>query len=238
MLAGTGLSISTWDFTTPFLCRVAIFLCLSFYIGNKSLVYLYLVERIHELRNKRRTKDYVWYIGILIVVGGFTTVATFAYMNVVDAASNVNNRCRIGLHNLETLLLLGYDVTINVSLTVVFTAQSWQWFRYLPLKSQLATLVSSIPNALRKEKLLATSLQEYKAEVLKVIISKSLFGAVAIMLPTVANQVVLYKLNGHEQAWLCFTACTLDGPSPFLCSPSPHTSSIIYPISPVFYPSD
>ena len=46
---------------------------------------------------------------------------------------------------------------------------------------------------------------------------KGTMGALAIIMPTVANLAILFKLNGHEQGWLCFTVCTIDGMSfPFL----------------------
>jgi hypothetical protein len=46
---------------------------------------------------------------------------------------------------------------------------------------------------------------------LKILVYKSLAGAVAIMLPTVINLGLLFRWRGQEQGWLCFTLCTLDG---------------------------
>jgi hypothetical protein len=50
---------------------------------------------------------------------------------------------------------------------------------------------------------------------LKMLVYRSLAGAVAIAIPTVINLGLLFRWNGQEQGWLCFTLCTLDGMSAF-----------------------
>ncbi len=210
MHVSTGILMSGWDFVSPHLCWVAITMCLSFYIANKILVYTFLVERVHQLRELRRYKDPVWLIAALLIIGGFGTIAVFAFINPIDEISNIDGKCLIGLHSRSTLLLLGYDVVINLTLTALFLAQSYEWMRNLPMKGKLRVLGYFIPNAFNRMPP-TNSLQAYKAAVLDVMISKSLVGAMVIILPTIANFVILYKSNGHEKGWICFTACTLDG---------------------------
>ena len=212
MVVGTGLLVSAWDFVTIHLCWVAVLMCLSFYVCNKILVYTYLLERVHQLRDTRRSKDFIWYIGILVIFGGFGTIAVFAFLKPVDESSKVDGRCRIGLHNKSTILLIGYDAAINTALTAVFLVQAYQWICDLPFRSQLRSMVSFVSNAFRKMRT-TDSAEVYKTEVLKVMMSKSLFGAIIIVLPTLANLIILLYMNGHEQGWLCFTTCVLDGMS-------------------------
>ena len=146
MHARTGLLLSTWDLTTPFLCSIAIIVCLSFYIANKTFIYLYLAQRVHDIRNTCRIKDYMWYIGVFIVIRGFSIVATFAFILRVDEASKTDDRCRIGL------LLVGHDVTINVFFTAIFMAQASRWFRCLPPESKRSKRAHPIsPNNLQHQ---------------------------------------------------------------------------------------
>ena len=40
---------------------------------------------------------------------------------------------------------------------------------------------------------------------------KSLIGTILMMLWSISNSVVFYVTRGHENAWLCFIQCTIDG---------------------------
>lgn len=50
----------------PSECEAAIIICLTFYLGQKALVYLFLVERTHVVRGGRvRRKDWVYLVGMV-----------------------------------------------------------------------------------------------------------------------------------------------------------------------------
>lgn len=211
MHVAVGALLSGWDFTSPHLCWVAIIVCLSLYITNKILVYTFLLERIHHTRNIPRREDYLWFVAVGTVFAGFGAIVAFAFMNPVDTMSKIDGKCRIGLHNQNTLFLLGYDVAINLGITAIFLVQCYQWVRDLPLKEQLKVLVCFVPNAFNRLHATGSDRREWEVEQCKILLSKSLFGAIAIVISTIANLVILYLLHGHERGWLCFTTCTLDG---------------------------
>jgi len=43
------------------------------------------------------------------------------------------------------------------------------------------------------------------------LVWKTLIGTVLIVIPTIANLALMASVGGREQAWLCFTICTVDG---------------------------
>ena len=207
-----GMLINGWDFVSEGLCRTAIDICLVFYVGQKVFVYLFLVERVRLLRTRKipqRRYDWTTYVGFSIVIIGFGVIAIFAFMDPVTSLSKIDGKCRIGLPFIVTLPLLIYDITINFGFALMFTVLA---LRELQNRKQFMDAFKVILNELpgvhfdvwiRDQEMFA-----------KVFIIKSCMGATSIIIPTVANLAVLFKLNGHEQGWLCFTICTIDGKLP------------------------
>lgn len=98
-------------------CLASLVLCLVFYVVDKVLLYLFLIERIHIVRSRRYTRltdnRYVGNIAMLVL--GFGSIAVLSFMFPVAELSD--GRCRIGLPFKITLPLLIYDVSINLYLT-------------------------------------------------------------------------------------------------------------------------
>ena len=201
-----SILISGWSFTSESLCRTAIDICLVFYIGDKMFLYLFLVERLRQVRASEvpRHKDGLFYIGVLIVLGGFGTLAVFAFLDPVASLAETDGRCRIGLPSTVTLPLLVYDVTINFLLTAVFWKLGLRYVRKQTSKKMVDILKSTLP--FRKMKVIPT-----QENVLLFLMVKSTIGAMAIIVPTVVNIAILFVLHGHEQGWLCFSICIIDG---------------------------
>lgn len=44
-----------------------------------------------------------------------------------------------------------------------------------------------------------------------VLLRKSLYGAILVLIPTLINMILLVIVRGTEQSWLCSTLCSLDG---------------------------
>lgn len=211
-----GVFMSSWDFIGPHLCYTSVILCLAFYIANKALVYIFLIERIHQLREIARRVDFVWSVGVVIILAGFGTIAVFAFLDPVHDLSSIDGKCRIGLRSKATIFLLAYDVGTNIVLTGIFVFQSYKWVEDLPFEAQLKTLTSFIPNALGRLPP-TTTVRDFRVQLGHVMMSKSLVGAIAVTIPTLTNLIILYTLGGHERGWLCFTTCTIDGISPSTC---------------------
>ncbi|GAB7322850.1 hypothetical protein MBLNU13_g05411t3 [Cladosporium sp. NU13] len=234
-VATAAILQSGLDLSTLPSCRAAVYICLVFYVGSKVLVQLFLVERAHAVRYrlKRRLQDWMWLVSVAIIVLGFGTIAgvAFAYP-FADIGDDF--KCRIGVPRKVTVPLIIYDILINVALTAVFVVLLQPLLRFQEQqkaigmhladdddKTQTKTSVPHIHDRLRSTEsdieLTASTSQPISridahpsVNSLKILVYKSLAGAVAIMLPTVINLGLLFRWKGQEQGWLCFTLCTLD----------------------------
>ncbi|MCJ1225383.1 hypothetical protein MMC12_002032 [Toensbergia leucococca] len=153
---------------------------------------------------EERIKMPLFWLGLAAVGLGFGTIAIVAFLFPVVDISPVDGRCRIGLPLKVTIPLLSYDIVLNFGLCGVFfrtcqkhtgttrTRGLWQRvFSDLPFVHP--TLIASTP-PLR----------------LEILAYRCLMGACAIVIPTTANLVILFRIHGREQGWLCFTICTID----------------------------
>ena len=200
-----GLLINAWDFTTEGRCRAAIDLCLVFYVGSKVFLYLFLVERAHQLVATKlpRIRDPLYLVGIAIVLFGFGVLAVFAFMNPVTSLSKIDGKCRIGLPLVITIPLLSYDILINFALTFVFVLRGARLVKIQGPRHAMRCIAMALP--FRK----VPGLRD-PVIACEFFMGRSGLGASAIILPTIANLVILFVLNGHENGWLCFTICTVD----------------------------
>ena len=207
-IVSAGILITGWDFVTEVLCRAAIDLCLVFYVGDKMILYLFLVERTHQIRGPScaRLKDPTFLLSVFIVLGGFVIIAVFAFLYPVTSLSMIDGKCRIGLPFKVTLPLLVYDILINLSLTGFFCLIGYQYLRGQTFRQIMSVFSAALPFA-HSNKL------DTQENLLMFMMIKGTMGALSIIMPTVANLAILFKLNGHEQGWLCFTICTIDSTS-------------------------
>ena len=198
------------------------------------------MERAHAVRYrlKRRRQDWVWLVSVAIIVLGFGTIAGVAFAYPFAEIGD-DFKCRIGVPTKVTVPLIIYDISINVALTAVFVVLLQPLLRFQEQqkaigihladdddKLQAKTTVPQLQNRLRStesdiELTVSTSHPTPRIDThpsvnsLKILVYKSLAGAVAIMIPTVINLGLLFRWKGQEQGWLCFTLCTLDGNPPF-----------------------
>ena len=200
-IVSAALLMDGMDLPNEGLCRAAVYLCLVFYLGCKVIMYVFLVERAHMLRHVRRGRDYVFLAGIAILVIGFGPIAFLAFKKPVTGISKVDGQCRIGLPSRVTISLLSYDIAINVAMVGMYVFLAWPymrgrgtpgiWLRALGLRKSMCALSQGI--------------------LLELLIWRGCFGACFVVVPTVANVAILFKIHGREQGWLCVTICTIDG---------------------------
>lgn len=191
------------------------------------------VERAHTIRApyKKRTKDYLWLASMVLVVVGFGVIAIMAFVWPVAEISTINGKCYIGLLFKVTAPLLIYDIGINIAFTVLFLYLLWPLVKFQRQRSGQGS--GDWPQWLFSRKRHTGPLPDGKTDMemarpgarptshdpanerfmrtLRRLVWKTVIGGTLVMLPTVANLVVLFVLNGHEQGWLCLTICTLDG---------------------------
>src|SRR5271156_5336671 len=120
------ISVATLQFgygvSSQRVCLASIMLCLVFYVVDKIIMYLFLIERAHVVRCRQyvRRSDRWYLVNTAIVALGFGTIAILSFIFPVAEFSTVDGKCRIGLPFKITLPLLIYDISINVYLTLHF----------------------------------------------------------------------------------------------------------------------
>ena len=183
-------------------------------------LYLFLVERAHQLVAIKlgRLQDPIYFLGMAIVLFGFGVLAVFAFLRPVTTLSSIDGKCRIGLPLVITIPLLTYDIVINFALTIVFIIRGARLTRLRNYKHWFKCVLMALPfrhvRGLRDPVIAC-----------EFFMGRSSLGAAAIILPTCANLVILFVLNGHENGWLCFTVCTIDSKFPIFC----HFRRVFFP---------
>ena len=199
-------------------CRAAIIICLVFYLGQKLMLYAFLVERTHVIRSRNtpRYKNYIYMCGIVTIVCGFTVVATIAFMWAVAEYDSSTGRCEIGLPARVALPLLTYDIVINLLLTAVFLYYVRPYLNGNIIAFFFDKKPSGSALGIEGE---VTGAEQVRGSitlpqmVLRKVIRKTFWGCILVMPSTVANMTVLAVMKGHQAGWMCLTLCTLDGES-------------------------
>jgi hypothetical protein len=215
MMFSASAAITTFGvgLNGPVECQAAVILCLVFYLGQKFLLYLFLVERTQVIpaRQTSRFRNWIYVSGLVIVIAGFSAVAAISFMWKVADYESLTGECFIGLPARVALPLLTYDITVNLLLTGVFL---YYVKRYL----QGSNLWAFFRDSDRFDSLQIAQNNEGQITLpqrrLKTIIRKTFWGCILIMPSTIANMVVLAIMKGHQAGWMCLTFCTLDGTFP------------------------
>lgn len=169
------------------------------------------MERAHALRapHKRRSDDGLWLAGILTIAAGFGSTAVTGFLWPVTDLSNTDGRCRIGLRRRVTIPLLGFDVLINILLTLIFVYLLSLSVRNMTLStasypaSRLASCIGTTCS--RSEARSNVDLHRSNHFLLRQmerLLLKTLVGSILIMVPTVGNLVALCILGGRELGWV------------------------------------
>lgn len=190
-------------------CFASIILCLVFYVVDKVILYLFLIERIHIVRSRRYTRltDNWYVVNIAILVLGFGSIAVLSFIFPVAELSE--GQCRIGLPFKITLPLLIYDISINLYLTGHFLHVSRPGIaiatlRRLPFASSTPASRDIAYNHLSR-------LEDGTQDNLRTLAKRTLRGMCIMLLATTINLSILFYMSGREQEWMCFMFCTLDG---------------------------
>ncbi|KAF9041106.1 hypothetical protein BDZ89DRAFT_1156558 [Hymenopellis radicata] len=114
---GVGLS------TNAMTCAVAIYICVFFYATSKFLIYCFLIEKVHVVwsptaGSKRRHSRI--YMTAATIVGAYVAVILTMIIGKVTFLREHDQVCIIGLKRYSTIMLLTYDLYINVFLTSLF----------------------------------------------------------------------------------------------------------------------
>jgi hypothetical protein len=213
-LLSSALLYFVWGLAIQERCSAAIQLCLVFYLSGKVLMYLFLVERAHVVRRSgfRRQGDVWYYVNMALVVFGFGTIAIFAFFHPVADVIGEMHICEIGLPFNITLPLLIFDVWINVFLTGQFIFFARRFMRNWVPRILRETWNRLIHPHLRNGG--PSPLEDNPADqrgLLADMAWRTCKAMFIVLTTTIANLSILFALRGHEQGWLCFLMCSVDG---------------------------
>jgi hypothetical protein len=216
MHSGIGL-------TSQSVCRSAVYLCISFYVTSKVLMYYFLIERAHAVRgpHSRRLTDWVWVLFMFVLLVGITILAVLSLLD--PEIEWRRGKCHIGLPPKTSIVLCIYDIIINFSLTGIFlwllrpllafgrptNVPIWK----LWLTEKLAPYTWLVPFRLPEIPAYRQTLTREIVKARENLVRKTLIGSILVVFPTIANLSLLYAVGGKEMGWLCLTLCTSDGTS-------------------------
>lgn len=92
------------------------------YLGQKYSLYVFLVERTHSVQASRRSRldDYPYLAGHILVFFGFGLIGIATLVFRIATFDSTTGTCLIGIPRPITSIFLGWDLLVNVFLTVVF----------------------------------------------------------------------------------------------------------------------
>lgn len=203
-------------------CRAAIFLGLVFYLGQKACLYLFLVERTHSVQKKllTRMKDKIYLSGMALVLIGFTSIGIAAFMYHVASYDEEQNICRIGLTRRIAIILLSWDIFVNIFLTFVFLKVCAPYMS----RGYLSTFLKPVlKGTLEKLAFFHKYTKESEQDVgisqkaLVKVIRKAVWGCLGLLPSTIINFTLLIVFAGRQKAWFFLTFATLDGKNLYPC---------------------
>jgi hypothetical protein len=223
------ISVATLQFgygvSSQRVCLASIMLCLVFYVVDKVIMYLFLIERAHVVRCRQylRRSDRWYLFNTAIVALGFGTIAILSFIFPVAEFSTVDGKCRIGLPFKITLPLLIYDISINVYLTFHFLYFARPHI-FKDRTGKLRSIFGQRRDSQGSAKDLTNENRAFRAKAnvsspkqdhLRKLAKRTLNGMCIMLLATVINLSILFHMSGQEQEWMCFMFCTLDGKDSF-----------------------
>ncbi|OBZ70953.1 hypothetical protein A0H81_09114 [Grifola frondosa] len=103
-------------------CSLGVFSCIVFYASSKIMIYLYLIEKVHvvwsPISRVARLKS-------LIYLGGLSLIVVYVGVGIILVCGRItyfrdDGSCVIGLTRHASLVLLVYDLLVNILLTSLF----------------------------------------------------------------------------------------------------------------------
>jgi hypothetical protein len=188
------------------LCGTAIQLCLTFYLGGKFLLYVYICERLRSIRSQvvDRCADILWQrcFWALLIIFGQVAIVLFFYP--IDTARF--GYCTIGVPTFVIVPILVFDIGCNITASWIFYVQG----------GKVASLIS--PEIRRSFEIKRNADGKWRLEnasdatgsiaLMAFIIHKTFVVSIAILFSTITNLVLLLYYNGREHGWMCFLMCT------------------------------
>ena len=158
-----------------------------------------------------RRRDPIWLVGMVITVGFFGGMATWAIATPHAGISVVDGYCRIGSDMIPSYITFSFDIIINIGLTFVFV-----WLLLPVLKNQARGIQTSQPRARNPYSLggvLDINLEKDDQLTLSVkkMLTRNIIGSALTFVAGAINLVVYFVDATSQIAFVCYTLCVIDG---------------------------
>lgn len=194
-------------------CWAAIYICIVFYVNNKTLAYLFLIDRLRAIRNVRLhaglRQDRVWFGLFVVVVIGISTVTGLFFGTRLSSLAP-DGHCEIGIPPRTSIIIVCIDGAINLGLVGVFIISlrpllafgqrpsSDPYFSTLPSKALRPLWVGLQKSMSHGDPSYQPPLPGNVMKQRELLVWKSCIAAWLSILPTLVNLVVLIRLQGLE----------------------------------------
>ncbi|KAI6374675.1 hypothetical protein MCOR25_003138 [Pyricularia grisea] len=180
-------------------CSTTTFLCLGAYVATKVFIYLFLVDRVHIVRDssKARLRSKLYLLNSFGMMGIYIIIVILNFIfRITDYDRGM---CIIGMKQPVIIPLIAFDAVVNVYLTLLFLIPLLKLYSVKltfakPLTLQLNSL--SMPNTAPNIRLQKLAMRTF-------------IGSCCTLASSVTNLTFLMVLNG-EVSWLCLMCCNSD----------------------------
>lgn len=167
-----------------------------------------MVERVHVVRAPfvRRSRDWLYWACMVMVIASFLGVAINAYLKPI-IQMQADGRCHMGIPGGASIPFMAVDIGVDAALTGVF----FYLLRPVVKLHGLNTFSGVFGKNASKDSLTSPGRKETVIQRnIRILLWKSLFGSMLIMLPTIANMVQFYITGSRELALICLALCVAD----------------------------
>ncbi|TLD23874.1 hypothetical protein PspLS_06477 [Pyricularia sp. CBS 133598] len=180
-------------------CSAATFLCLGAYVATKVFIYLFLVDRVHIVRDSStpRLRSRLYLVNSFGMMGIYIIIVILNFtFRITDYDGGM---CVIGMKQPVMIPLIAFDAFVNVYLTLLFLVPL--------LKLYSVKLTFARPMTIQ---LHSVSMPRTPPNVrLQKLAMRTFIGSCCTLVSSVTNLTVLMVLNG-EVSWLCLMCCNSD----------------------------
>ncbi|PSN58950.1 hypothetical protein BS50DRAFT_445839, partial [Corynespora cassiicola Philippines] len=115
MVTGQGL----WSHS---LCVAGTWVCLMFYTISKSVIYAFLVERVHVVRAPymRRRNDRIYIACMALLTALYLAVIINSYVHAVTNMEEEDGRCHFGIDGQSAIPVIAANLITDFVVTGVF----------------------------------------------------------------------------------------------------------------------
>ncbi|TLS27631.1 hypothetical protein PpBr36_04337 [Pyricularia pennisetigena] len=180
-------------------CSAATFLCLGAYVATKVFIYLFLVDRVHIVRDSStpRLRSKLYLLNSFGMMGVYIVIVILNFIfRITDYDSGM---CVIGMKQPVMIPLIAFDAFVNIYLTLLFLVPLLKLYsvkltfaRPMTVHTHSVSMPRTAPN-IRLQRLAM----------------RTFIGSCCTLVSSVTNLTVLMVLNG-EVSWLCLMCCNSD----------------------------